>query len=211
MNWLLPSLVLGLASVLLLSDIQLARRLSRMNDEERRRTWGGLQGHIFYLWAVTFLLSSFGCCSSFVLYVSRGSLDGVSTCAFAGMNASCLALNYGLERERKGAVLACLCTNVLICMWLFVYAWVVLQADSALILATHLCNGVGIFHAAIMDLILWHEGWLIQLESSGPGAGTGDTRVFVLPTRAGSFTQSPALLRADEGWLIRPASCASSC
>ena len=165
MNWLLPSLVLGLASVLLLSDIQLARRLSRMNDEERRRTWGGLQGRIFYLWAVTFLLSSFGCCSSFVLYVSRGSLDGVSTCAFAGMNASCLALNYGLERERKGAVLACLCTNVLICMWLFVYAWVVLQADSALILATHLCNGVGIFHAAIMDLILWHEGWLIQLES----------------------------------------------
>lgn len=171
MNWLLPSVVLCTACVLLLSDIQLAQRLSRMNGEERRRTWGGLQGNIFRLWAVTFVVSSFGCCSSFVLYVSLGRLDGVSTCAFAGLNASCLALNHGLERERRGAVQACLCTNVLLCMGLFVYAWVVLQADSALILATHACNGVGIFHAAIMDLIFWHEGWLIQLESSGAGAG----------------------------------------
>lgn len=162
MNWLLPSLVLCTAFAVLLSNAALALRLSKMPAEERRKTWGGLQGVYFYIWGLTYVLSSFGCCSSFMLYVSLDNFDGAVVCIFVGMNVCYVALNDGLHRGMKDAVLACLCANVLILMWLFVYSWVVFQAGSALILATHLCNAVAIFHAVTMELIIWQEGWLIQ-------------------------------------------------
>jgi hypothetical protein len=165
MNVLLLCLVLPVAFALLVYDAWLAYRLYRMSAEENRVAWGGLKGKVFYASVLTYLLSGFGCTSSFVLFASRDTADGSSTFLFLVLNASCLAFNYAVLRDMQNAVLVCLWTNVCVLTALFVYTSVAFDAGSdasnaGLLFATHVCNFVGIFHAYVMDLMVWYDGWI---------------------------------------------------
>lgn len=165
MNVLLLCLVLPVAFALLVYDAWLAYRLSRMSAEANRVAWGGLHGKVLYAFVLTFLLSCFGCTSSFALFASRDTADGSATFLFVVLNLSYLAFNYALLHEMENAVLVCLWTNVCVLTALFVYTAVAFDARSdasnaGLLVATHVCNFVSIFHAYVMDLMVWYDGWL---------------------------------------------------
>ena len=91
MNVLLLCLVLPVAFALLVYDAWLAYRLYRMSAEANRVAWGGLNGKVVYAFVLTFLLSCFGCTSSFALFASRDTADGSATFLFVVLNASYLA------------------------------------------------------------------------------------------------------------------------
>ena len=165
MNVLLLCLVLPLGFDLLVYDARLTYVLYHMSAEASTVAWGGLRGKVFYVWVLTFLLSSFGCTSSFVLYASRDTVDGFSTFLFLVLNVSYLAFNYALLRDMKNTVLVCLWTNVFVISALFVYTAVVVDAGShasnaGLLVATHVCNFVSVLHVYVMDLMIWYTGWI---------------------------------------------------
>jgi hypothetical protein len=165
MNVLLLCLVLPLGFVLLVYDAWLVYQISRMSEEANRVAWGGLRGRLFYVWVLTFVLSSFGCTSSFVLYASGAQSDGSATFLFLALNASYIAFNYALLRGMQNTVLACLWTNVVLLTALFVYTAVAFDARSdastaGLLFATHVCNFVAVFHVYVMDIMVWYDGWI---------------------------------------------------
>ena len=165
MNVLLLCVVLPLVFALLVYHGWLAYRLYRMSVEENRAAFGGLHGKVFYAWVLTSLLSCFGCTSTFVLFASLETPEDSSIFLFAALNASCLAFDYGLLHDKPAVVLVCLWANVVVLTALFVYtadffdsAWDL--DDQGLIVATHVCNFVGIFHVYVMDLMVWYDGWM---------------------------------------------------
>ena len=165
MNVLLLCLVLPLGFALLVYDARLAYVLYHMSAEASRVAWGGLRGKVFYVGVLTFLLSSFGWTSTFVLYASRDTVDGFSIFLFLVLNVSCLAFDYAVLRDMKNTVLVCLWTNVFVISAMFVYTAVVFGAGShasnaGLLVATHVCNFVSVFHVYVMDLMIWYTGWI---------------------------------------------------
>lgn len=165
MNVVLLCLVLPLCFALLVYDARVAYVLWHMSEEERKVAWGDLRGALFRVAAVTYLLSSFGCASSFVLYASQENADSVAMFVFMVLNVSCLVFNYALLREMRTVVLVCVWTNIFVYAVLFVQTAVVFPADSGaasagLLLATHACNVVGIFHGYVIDLLIWYSSWV---------------------------------------------------
>ncbi len=165
MNVLLLCLVLPLGNVLLVYDAWLVYRKYYTSDEDRTIVWGGLQGSVFYTWVLTFLISSFGCTNSFVLYASLDPPENLSIIIFVVMNVQYIAFNWALLRERKRLVLMTLWTNVVVYTVLFVYTAVSFKEASAastkdVFVATHVCNLVSVVHVYVMDLMFWHTGWV---------------------------------------------------
>ena len=165
MNVLLLCLVLPLGFALLVYHARVAYVLHHMSAEASRVAWGGLRGKVFYVGVLTFLLSSFGWTSTFVLYASRDTVDGFSIFLFLVLNVSCLAFDYAVLRDMKNTVLVCLWTNVFVISAMFVYTAVVFGAGShasnaGLLVATHVCNFVSVLHVYVMDLMIWYTGWI---------------------------------------------------
>jgi len=166
MNLVLLCLVLPVGFALLVYDVWLANFVRRMSEEESAVAWGGLRGPFFYAGVLTYLVSGFGCTSSFVLYVSQEDTDAFPVFLFLTMNVSCLVFNYALVRGLKNVVLVCLWTNIFCSTALFVNTADVFDASSVtpawserLLVATHVCNLVGVLHVYVMDLLIWHSGW----------------------------------------------------
>jgi hypothetical protein len=98
------------------------------------------------------------------LYASQDSGDSFPVVVFLVMNASVLAFDHALLHNMTNLVLVCLWTNIFVFAVLFVQTAVVFDVDSGastagLLVATHVCNLVGIFHVYVMDLLFWHTGW----------------------------------------------------
>jgi hypothetical protein len=164
MNVLLLCLVLPLGFALLVYDARVAYVLYHMTEDERRVAWGDLHGTLFRVAAVTYVLSGFGCVSSFVLFASQENADSVALFAFPALNVSCLVFDYALLREMRTVVLACVWTNIFVYAVLFVQTVVVFSADAGaasagLLLATHACNVVAILHGYVIDLLIWYSSW----------------------------------------------------
>lgn len=166
MNLVLLCLVLPVEFALLVYDAWLAYILHRVSEQESAVAWGGLRGHVFWAGVLTYLVSSFGCTSSFVLYVSQEETNAFPVFLFLTLNASCIVFNYALVREMKNVVLVCLWTNIFCCTALFVNTADVFDASSVtsawserLLVATHACNLVGVVHVYVIDLLIWHSGW----------------------------------------------------
>ena len=165
MNVLLLSLVLPLAFALLVYYAWFVYRLVYMSSEDSTIAWGGLHGKVFYVWVLTFLLSSFGCTSSFVLFASLETPENSSMFLYLLMNVSYFALIYAILNDSKNLVLVCLWTNICVFTVLFVYTVVVFDATShsssvELRVATHVCNFVAIIHTYILELMIWYTGWI---------------------------------------------------
>ena len=165
MNVLLLYVVLPLFLALLLSHAWLAYRLYYMSKPEQTIAWGGFQGRLLYVFVVTFLLSSFGCMSTFVLYASLETPETSSIFLFVTTNAACIIFDHALLHNKQTLVLVCLWTNILVFTTLFVYSLGVfdprLDPDNApLIVITHVCNFVAIFQVFAMDLMVWYSGWI---------------------------------------------------
>lgn len=165
MNVLLLCVVLPLGFALLVYDAWLVYHFYRLGAEASRVAWGGLHGKVFYAWVLTFLLSCFGCTSTFVLFASLETPEDSSIFLFAALNASYLVFNYGLLHDKPAVVLVCLWTNVVVLTALFVYTADVFDSvwdfeNEGLIVATHVCNFVGILHVYVMDLMVWYDGWM---------------------------------------------------
>jgi hypothetical protein len=165
MNVWLLCLALPLGFALLVYDAWLAYRLYYMSYEDSTIAWGGLRGKVFYVWVLSFLLSSFGCTSSFVLFASLETPESSSIFLYLLMNVSYLVFNYALLRDSKTLVLVSLWTNVCVFTVLFVYTAVVFDAAShaataGLLVATHVCNFVSIVHVYVLDLMFWYAGWI---------------------------------------------------
>lgn len=165
MNVLLLCLVLPLVFGVFVAIVWLAYCLSRMSVEANRVAWGGLRGKVFYAFVLTYVLSCFGCTSSFVLFASRDTADGSSIFLFVVLNLSYLAVIYAILHEMENVVLACLWANIFVFTALFVYTAVAFDARSdaanaGLLVATHVCNFVSVFHVYVMDLMVWYDGWI---------------------------------------------------
>jgi hypothetical protein len=170
MNVLLLCLVLPFFVFLLLHYAWLAYRLHCMSDEHRTIAWGGLHGSVFYVLVLTYLISSFGCTSSFVLFASLDPPESFSILLFMLINASCTAFTYALLGQRKNLLLVTLWTNVVVITILFVYTVVTFNGASqtsttGLLVVTHLCNVVSIVHVYVMDLMIWYSGWRDALDA----------------------------------------------
>lgn len=162
MNVLLLWVVLPLFLALLVSHAWLAYRLYYMAKPQQTIAWGGFQGKLVYLFVLTFLLSSFGCVSTFVLYASMETPETFSIFLFVATNAACITFDYALLHNKQALVLACLWTNIFVFIALFVYT--IFAFGPRADLATHICNFVSIFHVLVMDLFVWYTGWIEALE-----------------------------------------------
>ena len=170
----LPLLYLSVPVIFLcfLSFTWLVQCVYRMSDVERRVVWGGLyMQKPFYIWCCTFLLSSFGCTSSFVLYATLEPPEVFSILIFVCMNVSYMAFHFGLLREIKQLVLQSLDINVAILLALFVYTLLVFRVDrsasnEALIVGTHVCNAAAIFHVLVMERVVWYGGWVLRMQDN---------------------------------------------
>ena len=139
-------------------------RLYHMSEDESRVAWGGLRGTVFYAWVLTFLLSSFGCTSSFVMFALLDTPEGTSTFLYVVMHLTYIVCVYAILHGKKHVVLACLCTNVFVYVVLFVYTVVVFDAAPhtwtlGFLVWTHFCNFTAILHVYVMDLMYWYPGW----------------------------------------------------
>lgn len=165
MNVLLLCVVLPLFLALLVSHAWLAYRLYYMAKPQQTIAWGGFHGRLLNLFVATFLLSSFGCISTFVLYASMEAPETSSIFLFVTTNVACITFDYALLHNKQALVLACLWTNILVFVSLFVYTLGAFdpRADldnAPLIVATHVCNFVAVFHVFAMDLMVWYTGWI---------------------------------------------------
>ena len=165
MNVSILYVVLPLFLGLLVSHAWLAYRLYYMSKPELTIVWGGFQGRLIYVFVVTFLLSSFGCMSTFVLYASLETPESSSVVLFVSTNAACITFDYALLHNKQSLVLVCLWTNILVFTTLFVYTIVVFDPrwdldNARLIVVTHVCNCVAILHVFAMDLMVWYSGWI---------------------------------------------------
>jgi hypothetical protein len=170
----LPLLYLNIPVVMLvfLCEAWVAQRMYRMSAVERRVVWGGLYtAKTFYAWCCTFVLSSFGCTSSFVLFVTLEPPDVFSVFLFVCLNVCYVALNFGILRERKQIVVQCLDINCAILLALFLYTLLVFRvnagaSNAALLVGTHVCNAVALFHVLVMERVIWYRGWVLQMQDS---------------------------------------------
>ena len=97
MNVVLLGLVLPVALAVFVYEWWFAYRLAVMSADESRVAWGGVRGVAFYEWVLTFLLSSFGCTSSFVMFASLETPEDVSTFLYVVMDVTYLALIYAIH------------------------------------------------------------------------------------------------------------------
>ena len=168
----LPLLYMNIPVVILvlLADAWLTLRIYRMSAPERRVVWGGLYTQkSFYAWCCTFLLSCFGCVSSFVLYLMLEPPDMFSIFIFVCVNVCYLALTFGLLHEDKKVVVQSLDLIMSVFLALFVYTLLVFRVDTgapnaALLIGTHVCNAVSIFHTVVMERMIWYGGWVVQMQ-----------------------------------------------
>jgi hypothetical protein len=170
----LPLLYLNIPVVILvlLADAWVALRMYRMSALERRVVYGGLYNQkYFYVWCCTFLLSCFGCISSFVLYLTLEPPDVFSIFLFVCLNTCYTALGFGLVHENKQLVVQCLDIIIAIFLALFVYTVLVFRVESgtpnaALLVGTHFCNAVAILHVLVMERMIWYGGWVVRMQEN---------------------------------------------
>ena len=169
MNWWLLGLVCPLFILFSIYHVKIVRHIKKKSESERIIVWGGLQEKTpFRVWVVTYILSSIGCISTFVLFVSLNTPDGFSIFLFVSLNVSYIAINYGIIQEKTRLVLFCLWSSMFVYIALFVYTVVAIKTEEdayndALLVVVHLCNAVAVIHVAVMDLIIWYRGWAEQL------------------------------------------------
>lgn len=167
MNLLLLYLGIPAAFLTCLSELRVALWLSRRTHEDKRIAWGGLFARApFWIWCCTFVLSCFGCISTFVLYATLEPPDVFSIVLFVLMNASYMILGDALTQDRVQLVAHCLDVNIAIFLCLFVYTLLVFRADAGagstgLLVGTHCCNAASIFHALVVERVWWFRGWVL--------------------------------------------------
>lgn len=174
MNWIAFAVVIPTAIALAIADLFTAYFVSRKTALEQRELWGSLyHPRLFALSSCTFVISFFGCCASFFLFTMTDQPEYASLCVFAVWNVSTIVFDWAVLHERKHVVLACLLTNAVCGISLFVYTGVVFDlfqttAQKPFVLATHCCNAVTVFHVAIVDLVIWYDGWASLLRAREP-------------------------------------------
>ena len=172
MNVLLLYLGIPAAALACLSEARVALWLARQNKEDYRIAWGGLFAPVpFWIWCCTFVLSCFGCISTFVLYATLEPPDVFSIVLFVLMNASYMLLADALTQDRVQLVAHCLDINVAIFLSLFVYTLLVFRVDahgggSGLLVGTHCCNAASIFHALVVERVWWFRGWVLARQDA---------------------------------------------
>jgi len=162
MNLFLLYLGIPAAFLVCLSEARVALWLSRQTAEDKRIAWGGLfQPVPFWIWCCTFVLSCFGCISTFVLFATLEPSELFSIVLFVLMNVSYMVLGDALTQKHVRLVAHCLDVNIAIFVALFVYTLLVFRKNTGLLVGTHLCNAVSIFHALVVERMWWFRGWVV--------------------------------------------------
>jgi len=168
MNDFLLWFVLPLAALYFIMYGKFALRLSGMPKDKFYVIWGGLRGKVILsAFVLTFILSGIGSILTFYLHVQFTTNDNIYPAfLFGGLNVSYILYVYAVESDNINFVRACLWTNVFGYIMLFVYSIVTFHVDDAvvdnpaLLYVTHIFNAVAIFHVAVMDLVIWWNGWI---------------------------------------------------
>jgi hypothetical protein len=154
MNWALLAVVAITEVLALTLDAFLGQSIF---EGDRSRYIGGLQGTWLAIWRVTFVISSIGIISSFLLHLLY-SQDWIIVCIFASMNVAHIVFDAALINNSTYSVFASLIILLLSYTTLFVYTIITFPT----LVLVHMCNSVGIFHGLVLDCIVWQRGWWIQ-------------------------------------------------
>ena len=174
MNWVMFALVVPCAIAAAIADLFTVYFVSQKTEWDRRVLLGPLQQTgPFALATATFLISSVGSVTSFFLFMMHEPEEYASLCIFCVWSVSSVVCNWALLGTRRHIVLACLLTNVVCGIALFVYTGVVFDllhtsAQQVVVLISHCCNAVGVFHVTIVDLVIWYDGWASHLRAREP-------------------------------------------
>lgn len=172
MNLPLLYVVLPLAFLLFIFAVAFTCRLRTKSTAEFAVIWGGLYGKPqIYVWCVTYVLSSLGGILTFYLHVEFASdADVFPVYLFGTANISYVVYICVVESRNIAAVLTCLIVNCVVYLMLFVYTVAVFHSvplpedDNrvswmSLLIVTHFCNAVAVFHVVVMDLWIWFGEW----------------------------------------------------
>jgi hypothetical protein len=174
MNLPLLCAVLPLAAVLFVKAVLWIYSVYGRSPVQRNVIWGGLDTkERAAAWCLTYVLSSLGGLLTFYLcVVFTGDDDVLPVFLFGTLDISYIVYLYIVDDGLLRASLVRLCVwfNFILYVILFAYTLIKFPVDRAdvsnatLIGVTHFCNAVAIFHALVMDAILWFEGWMTKLE-----------------------------------------------
>ena len=174
MNWPLLYFIAPLALVLLLSDFWLAKVVLRMRAIPRRDVWGGLHGGWWYLWCVTFFLSSIGTLQTFGWFffysdAPTGWNPGSGIIViFLVMNTSLICYSIALARQSKTGVCLTLTLAVSSYIIMFIYTLQVFPSQEGYAPALHLGNAIVVFHGLVLDYCVWQPTWFKSVTSYYP-------------------------------------------
>jgi hypothetical protein len=174
MNWILFGLVVPSACAVFIVDLFAAYFVSKQSDSEYRNTLGPLNHRVFFSLAITtFVVSVVGCCLSFFLFLLLENAEFASLCIFSVWNISSIVSRWALLHIRRGVVFACLVTNLVCGIALFVYTGIVFDlfqtvAQKPAVLVAHCCNAVAVFHVTIIELVFWFDRWAASLRANDP-------------------------------------------
>jgi hypothetical protein len=160
-------LVGALSLVLLADDINLVMKLRKMKDGIAIFQ-GGLEGWVFVTWGTTFALSSMGLVCSFYLYCNSDDIT-IPTIIFVILHILLMLFNYTVIRYFRAWVACCIASLALVYILLFAYTLHTYPLNepsvhpSGLLVATHIGNAACVFHSTVLDICVWHGGWLNAL------------------------------------------------
>lgn len=171
MNLMLIGVTIVLVSILSYSDVLLIRKVYQMTDTEIDIIFGGIgkSGLIFNIWCTTFVLSGIGITGSFqVLAMSPTEVTPVLI--FTLFNIALIVYNQALIG--KNVLQVAICLTLILCgyMTLFVYMLdrfpVITESihEKILLYFLHICNAISVFHAFILDAIIWQFGWWERID-----------------------------------------------
>lgn len=171
MNLPLLCVVLPLAALLFFQAVMWI--LSNRDEERRKISWGGFHSkERATAWCLTYMLSSLGGLLTFYLFVVYTNDNAIPVLIFAALNVSFIVYLYVVDEgyDKKDLVRSCLMLNVILYILLFAYTVVAFPLDhkdvsnAPLLVVTHFCNAVAIFHALFMDAYVWFEGWADKVD-----------------------------------------------
>jgi hypothetical protein len=174
MNWIMFAFVVPSVIAVTVAYIFTAYFVSIKSEQEKGQLWGALNKPVlFALTATTYTLSTVGCCISGFSFMLLEHPEYVSLCIFLSWNVSCVVFCWGMLHARRRVVLACLVTNTVCGIALFVYTGIVFDilqtvAQKPAVLVAHCFNAVGVFHVTIIDLVLWYDSWSATLRAREP-------------------------------------------
>lgn len=174
MNWILFALAVPSGIAVFVADVFTAYFVSTKPPAEKCKLLGSLQRQsLLALATFTFAVSSVGCCISFFLFLLLETPEYAAMVMFVVWNISTVVCDWALLHARRHVVLACLATNFVCGLALFVYTGIAfdlfaLTEKNALVLAAHCCNAVGVFHVTIIDIVIWYDSWAASLRDREP-------------------------------------------